>query len=268
MDRLSNERLEQVIDTGVAAAKGYAVRFTTQAEAAAIASELLNLRRRDEELTFAYDHGRGVVEICGTKFSRAALERFRTSSGADEYYQHVRGENGEVLVSRFHGLREQLHLMRSCLAARPDSDGLSPAQFKACFLEWSAGAELLLRSTAAEVANESQAVEDLIEHVRAFRQSAQDPGAGITPEEWAAWQAAQVEAGARLFAVLERLDFARRRLVLWGLSLPQGYGTCAGCGCTDARACKDGCGWADDTHTLCTTCAERIDSPAATGGAS
>lgn len=33
-------------------------------------------------------------------------------------------------------------------------------------------------------------------------------------------------------------------------------GTCRVCGCTDDAACPDGCAWANQTHTLCTSCAE------------
>jgi hypothetical protein len=32
-------------------------------------------------------------------------------------------------------------------------------------------------------------------------------------------------------------------------------GLCRICGCTDQRSCPGGCGWADDSHTLCTICA-------------
>lgn len=262
MEPMSNERLEQTIASHANVEKGYTTRLTSQAEAAAMASELLNMRRRDEELGFAYDHGRAVIDICGTKFSRPVLEHFRVSSGADEYYQHARREDGVVILTRLVGLREQLRLLRECLAARPESEGVSLAQFEAMYLEWSAGVELLLRATIAEVNFEAQAVEDLIQHVRAFRESAQEEHFAADPTKA---QAGQLEAGGRLFAMLERLDFARQRLVLWGLTLPQGYGTCAGCGCTDARACKDGCGWADDTHTLCTTCSEKIEAPVGGG---
>ena len=33
-------------------------------------------------------------------------------------------------------------------------------------------------------------------------------------------------------------------------------GTCRYCGCTEEHACPDGCAWADDTLTICTTCEE------------
>ncbi len=33
-------------------------------------------------------------------------------------------------------------------------------------------------------------------------------------------------------------------------------GTCRYCNCTDERGCPDGCAWADDTHAVCTSCAE------------
>lgn len=32
-------------------------------------------------------------------------------------------------------------------------------------------------------------------------------------------------------------------------------GICRVCGCTQDRACLQGCAWADKTKTLCTTCA-------------
>ena len=32
------------------------------------------------------------------------------------------------------------------------------------------------------------------------------------------------------------------------------YGVCRKCGCTDERACPQGCAWTDETHTLCTAC--------------
>jgi hypothetical protein len=44
-------------------------------------------------------------------------------------------------------------------------------------------------------------------------------------------------------------------------------GRCRVCGCTDDNACRGGCAWADDTHTLCTRCApggravERLEPP-------
>jgi hypothetical protein len=33
-------------------------------------------------------------------------------------------------------------------------------------------------------------------------------------------------------------------------------GTCRYCGCTEEQACPEGCAWADDTLTVCTTCQE------------
>lgn len=35
-------------------------------------------------------------------------------------------------------------------------------------------------------------------------------------------------------------------------------GRCVCCGCTDERACPDGCSWADDFHTLCSACLQRL----------
>lgn len=31
-------------------------------------------------------------------------------------------------------------------------------------------------------------------------------------------------------------------------------GTCRICGCTDDRACEGGCSWANEGHTICSTC--------------
>lgn len=31
---------------------------------------------------------------------------------------------------------------------------------------------------------------------------------------------------------------------------------CRVCGCTENHPCDEGCGWADDSHTLCSLCAE------------
>jgi len=36
-------------------------------------------------------------------------------------------------------------------------------------------------------------------------------------------------------------------------------GTCRFCGCTDEHGCPEGCSWADDEMTLCTTCEERLE---------
>lgn len=35
-------------------------------------------------------------------------------------------------------------------------------------------------------------------------------------------------------------------------------GTCCVCGCTESAACDGGCAWADDTRTICTTCAPGV----------
>jgi ferredoxin len=31
-------------------------------------------------------------------------------------------------------------------------------------------------------------------------------------------------------------------------------GVCRYCGCTEAEACPEGCGWADEDETICTAC--------------
>jgi hypothetical protein len=33
-------------------------------------------------------------------------------------------------------------------------------------------------------------------------------------------------------------------------------GVCRYCGCTEARACPEGCEWADEDQTICTACQE------------
>lgn len=35
-------------------------------------------------------------------------------------------------------------------------------------------------------------------------------------------------------------------------------GTCCKCGCTDARACPDGCSWIDTQEDLCSRCAAEL----------
>jgi hypothetical protein len=35
---------------------------------------------------------------------------------------------------------------------------------------------------------------------------------------------------------------------------PRYHGVCLTCGCTDRAGCPEGCEWADDLHTLCTSC--------------
>lgn len=42
-----------------------------------------------------------------------------------------------------------------------------------------------------------------------------------------------------------------------GLARPKG-GTCLICGCTERRACTDGCAWVDPSKTLCTRCEESV----------
>jgi hypothetical protein len=69
-------------------------------------------------------------------------------------------------------------------------------------------------------------------------------------------------AGAHCF-VIRTVDDLRRELrpspaVL--VRTPEGLvwavpGVCRKCGCTESRACDDGCAWADDTKTICTSCA-------------
>lgn len=43
--------------------------------------------------------------------------------------------------------------------------------------------------------------------------------------------------------------------------LPRGTtheaGRCVSCGCTDERACPEGCWWVDTSHVLCTACVAR-----------
>lgn len=254
MEPITNDRLLAQCDPEMA---------TTDAhEVAAIASELLNLRRRDEELGLKFDRHRSLIEILGTRFSRAALEAFGTSlplDGRDEYCQHVRRADGAVIVVRFVGLREQLRLMREALAARPVQDGLTGSQFGAVYLEWSSGVELLLQATVLEVTAEAFAVQELIDQVRAFRATTDPRVMDGSPEA----HQRQVEIAARMFAKLEHVDYARNRLLLHGrsdgaIATDAQAGTCMMCGCTETAACAGGCGWADATRTLCTRCAESV----------
>jgi hypothetical protein len=39
------------------------------------------------------------------------------------------------------------------------------------------------------------------------------------------------------------------------------FGTCRVCGCTEFEACPGGCAWADETHTLCTNCVDKVPGP-------
>ena len=44
-----------------------------------------------------------------------------------------------------------------------------------------------------------------------------------------------------------------------GKAIPQDtFGVCKLCGCTDKRACRGGCSWVDEKHTLCSSCAEKM----------
>lgn len=38
------------------------------------------------------------------------------------------------------------------------------------------------------------------------------------------------------------------------ITVTETAGTCRWCGCTEDRACEDGCGWANRAQTLCTAC--------------
>lgn len=254
---ITNARLEAIlappsidVRTGSTSAP-----LVLQAEARQMAAELLNLRRRDEELGLRYEPSLQLLELFGTRFARPVLEQFRVSSGADEYYQHARHEDGAVIVTRWVGMRQAVELLRQCLAARPSPDNLTEAQFRSTYLEWSSGAELLLEVGPREMAQAAAAVEELLTSVQIFRETCQPSGDEHTAET----HQAQLVAAGQLFAKLEAVHRSRARLILWGLEKPPGYGTCMGCGCTDERACEGGCSWSDPTHTLCSKCAERVE---------
>lgn len=50
----------------------------------------------------------------------------------------------------------------------------------------------------------------------------------------------------------------RTPIVRVEISFPKGTklrrGVCAGCGCTDARGCPEGCWWIDPKHVICSVC--------------
>lgn len=249
---LSDERLRLLVaDLPEGATKA----LPLMGEPEAMARELLSLRARDAQLGFAFDPARHSVTLCGTEFALQLLENFRTSSGEDECYQHQRREDGLVFVTRTIGHREQIKLLRACLDARPRT--ADPERLA----EWNASADLVLATTPDTIAYEAGMIEELIAGVRMLRETAKLLPAAAE-EDVPTVRQAQLRAAGKLFASLERLDFARDRLFLWDRP---SAGTCMKCGCTEDRACraKDGsaCGWADASRTLCSACADEIELP-------
>jgi hypothetical protein len=63
----------------------------------------------------------------------------------------------------------------------------------------------------------------------------------------------------RLEKLIERqtpIATEEARTIVWIIlpRLPIARGECRVCGCTDDRACIDGCSWVDANRTLCTAC--------------
>lgn len=52
-----------------------------------------------------------------------------------------------------------------------------------------------------------------------------------------------------------------RRIARWIIDVQRRAirGQCILCGCTDERACPDGCSWVDKDHTICSACADPME---------
>jgi hypothetical protein len=83
--------------------------------------------------------------------------------------------------------------------------------------------------------------------------------------EWAegkregGFEAAQFAAERAIAEGLPAIAVPAATLAAGELPLPGlgilGVRACRVCGCTDARACDEGCGWTDSPEPLCTACA-------------
>lgn len=77
---------------------------------------------------------------------------------------------------------------------------------------------------------------------------------GAVVRQWRGRTAKGVEVIAYIAAIQVPTDgnLDELKAELEEISPPSGV--CSMCGCTDHRACKGGCSWADPSHTLCTRC--------------
>ncbi len=67
----------------------------------------------------------------------------------------------------------------------------------------------------------------------------------VISRNWDTWAESASEADVE---DLVRVFVSARRL------FPTTPGVCISCGCTEERACEEGCGWIDGMRTLCSAC--------------
>lgn len=171
-----------------------------------LAERLLHHEAERDFADFSFTPETGTVSIFDTLFSSTVLENFKTSSGEDECYQHVRREDGAVMIVRTHGHREQIRRLRQCLDARPRTSA-----------EWNSDVELVLATSPDAIAREAVLLDDLVRTVQAFRQSAQPPAS----EDNEQWRVAQMTAAAEMFAALERVSEIRSQLFAADAPIPE-----------------------------------------------
>lgn len=164
--------------------------------------KLLQHEAERNQVQFSFDWQRQTVRIAGQLFALALLEHFQTSSGEDECYQHVRREDGVVVVTRTLGHRGTMGLLRHMLDRRPRA--VTHEQM----MQWNADVELVLEMVPDVVAREAGYVNDLVKRVSAFRASTQPPA----DENDTEWRTEQMRAAAEMFAVHEQLLDLRSRL--------------------------------------------------------
>jgi hypothetical protein len=156
-------------------------------------------RERDTKLGLVYDELHDTIEIAGTKFAVVMLSNFKTSSGEDECYHHVR--DGEtVTISREMGHRTMIRRLREvaldapCKCVRLIATTSSPDPTRRC-----ERCEALAQ-TPDSIAGEAMGIQALVETARAFR--ATTKGDSNAP----GWKEAQLESVGRVFGALEMLD--------------------------------------------------------------
>ena len=115
----------------------------------------------------------------------------------------------------------QIELLTACLAARPNLEGLPSLDIAYAWIQWNESARLALATTPREVGDVAGLDMALLDAVRAFRATTLVTEFG--PKE----QQSQLESAGHLFAVLQRVDFARSRFFLWdaptsSLAIPAG----------------------------------------------